>query len=155
MHRLTFSILLTSLACLLGCAKPETPTELSTVQGDWRFDEASYLESMRTHYKDPGEFKKIMDLYELAKKLGKPVMTDITISGSRITTSRGFLRQQYDLSDLRTEGERIVAKALWHEDRNDPGDASTIDVALQTDGTNLLFTLSHEGSGETYAFRRN
>jgi len=96
----------------------------------------------------------MVGLYEFAKKNGTPVMTDITISGARITTERGLLRQQYDLSDCRVDSGRIAAQALWHEDRNDPGDASTIDVVLQTDGTNLLFTLSHEGSGETYSFRR-
>jgi hypothetical protein len=151
MHRL---ILLTMLACLDGCAKSKPPPELSTVQGDWQFDEAGYLDSLRVRYKDPEELKKMVGLYEFAKKNGTPVMTDITISGSRITTGRGLLRQQYDLSDCRTDGGRIIAKALWHEDRNDPGDASTINVVLQTDGTNLSFTLTHEGSGETYAFRR-
>ena len=154
MHRITFPILLTVLACLIGCTKSTPPQELSTVQGDWHFDEAAYLESMRVRYQEPNELKKMVGLYEFAKKNGTSVMTDITISGSRITTGRGLLRQQYDLSDCRTEAGRIVAKALWHEDRNDPGDASTIDVVLQTDGTNLSFTLSHEGSGETYAFRR-
>ena len=154
MHRITFSILLAVLACLIGCTKSKPPQELSIVQGDWHFDEAAYLESMRARYKEPDELKKMVGLYEFARQNGTPVMTDITISGSRITTGRGLLRQQYDLSDCRIEGGRIVAKALWHEDRNDPGDASTIDVVLQTDGTNLSFTLSDEGSGETYAFRR-
>lgn len=95
----------------------------------------------------------MIDLYEFGKKSGAPVMTDITISGSRIITCSGVLRQQYDLSDYRINADRIVATALWHEDRSDPGDASTVDVILQTDGTNLLFTVSHKGSRATYAFR--
>jgi hypothetical protein len=154
MHRNTLSILLTLLVCLIGCTKSKPPPELSPVQGDWRFDEAGYLDSLRARSKDPEELKQAVELYEFAKKVGMPAMTDITISGACITTGRGLLRQQYDLSDYRTNGGRIVAKALWHEDRNDPGDASTVDVVLQTDGTNLSFTVSHEGSGETYAFKR-
>jgi hypothetical protein len=154
MHRNRVSILLMILGCLIGCTKAEPPQELLTVQGKWQFDEAGYLNSLRARCKNPEELKKRVGLYEFAKQNGTPVMTDITISGSRITTDRGLLRQEYELSEYRTEGRRIVAKALWHEDRNDPGDASFIDVVLQTDGTNLLFTLSHEGSGETYAFRR-
>jgi hypothetical protein len=153
-HRVTLLILLTITACLVGCTKSTAPTELTAIQGNWQFDEAAHLESMRARFTDPGELQKMVDLYEFAKKNGTPVMTDITISGSCITTRRGLLRQQYDLSDWQTDGGRIVAKALWHEDRNDPGDATTIDVVLQTDGTNLSFTLSDEGSGQTYAFRR-
>jgi hypothetical protein len=96
----------------------------------------------------------MIDLYEFTKKNSAPVMTDITISGSRITTGHGLLRQQYDLSEIQSDNGRITAKALWHEDRSDPGDASVVDVVLQSDGTNLMFTLSHQGSGETYVFHR-
>jgi hypothetical protein len=154
MHATALSILLLMLCIMMGCTKGNSPPELTRVQGDWQFDEARYVEALRARHKEPAEFKKMLGLYEFAKKNGTPVMTDITIVGSRITTAAGLLRQQYDLSDCRNENGRITAKALWHEDRNDPGDASTIDVVLQSDGTNLLFTLSSEGSGDTYAFRR-
>src|SRR5262245_18074183 len=79
MHRITLSILLTMLACLIGCTKSKAPPELSTVQGNWQFDEAGYLSSLRARYKDPEELKKMIGLYEVAKKNGTPVMTDITI----------------------------------------------------------------------------
>lgn len=83
----TLSILLAMLACLVGCTKSNTPAELSTVQGSWKFDEIGYLESLRARHKAPEDLKKMVDLYGFAKKNGTPVMTDITISGSRITTA--------------------------------------------------------------------
>jgi hypothetical protein len=148
------SILLLMLCIMIGCTKSSTPPELVGFQGDWQFDESRYVEALRARHKEPEEFEKMLGFYEFTKKNGTPVMTDITIVGSRITTAGGLLRQQYDLSDCRNENGRITAKALWHEDRNDPGDASTVDVVLQSDGTNLLFAISHEGSGDKYAFRR-
>lgn len=64
------------------------------------------------------------------------------------------MRRQYDLSDCRIgDRGRIFANALWHDDPKDPRDTLTIDVELQNEGTNLSFTIFHEGSGETYSFR--
>jgi hypothetical protein len=154
MHATKIPILVLLLGLFFGCTNSKTTSELSAIQGNWRFDESRYLESLRAHYTDPNEFKKFAELYDFAKKNGTPVMTDIKISGSSITTSGGLVRQQYDLSDVRTDNGRITAKALWHEDRNDPGDASTIDVVLQSDGTNLLFTTKDEDSEEAYNFKR-
>jgi hypothetical protein len=81
MQRITLPILLTMFAGLIGCTKSKTPRELSTVQGDWLFDEAGYVGFLRSRYKDPEELKKMVGLYEFAKKNGTPVMTDIAISG--------------------------------------------------------------------------
>jgi hypothetical protein len=148
------SFILISTLVVAGCTKSKPPVELAGVQGNWQFDETRYLASLRERHKDPEELKKMIGFYEFAKKNGTPVMTDIAISGSRITTGHGLLRQQYDLFEIRSDNGGVTAKALWHEDQNDPGDASTVDVVLQSDGTNLTFTLSHEGSGETYVFHR-
>ena len=80
MVRILLFILLSTFVIMTGCTKATTPVELTAVQGDWQFDKARYLTSLHQRYKNPDELKKMLGLYEFAKKNGTPVMTDITIA---------------------------------------------------------------------------
>src|SRR5689334_12456088 len=108
MHLRAFALVLA--VGLVGC----TPKELAPIQGQWRFDELRFLESLRRESKSDEEFKKTLAIHEMVKQKGFATMSDLSVSGTRIIALSG-LRQQWDLTDYRIQGGRILSKAVWHE----------------------------------------
>ena len=136
------------LSSLTGCNRLP---ELAAIQGEWRFDESAYLQSLRDRYSG-ADLRLALEIWELGKSHDRPFMSDLSIRGKRITTAGR--PQQFDLSLCKTKDGRLEAKALYHEDRNDPGDAVMINVILAREGDCLRFTTIDEGKQVTYVFHR-
>jgi hypothetical protein len=54
----------------------------------------------------------------------------------------------------RIVGRQLKAKAIYHEDRSDPGDAQTVELTLEVDGDTLTFTLEIDSEAITSFFKR-
>lgn len=132
------------LSCVASCGRESVPDELLPIQGDWFFDEARSLEEHDRAAKSKDEAEKLRKFHALMKANGTPVKSDIVVQGKRIIGKGRLLQEQFDILEFRRAGDKLVCKALWHEDRHDPGDASTITLVLQvTEGT-LKFWLEDE-----------
>lgn len=129
------------------------PSDLVPFQGRWKYDEER---SRRDDGDSDDEEMSAEDqaLLDAMKQIGM-VMSDIEIRGTRITQLGGLIQAQYDLLDYRSDNGRIVATALWHEDRHDPGDATEINVTLERTGDTLVFTREEDGLAESYYFTRS
>ena len=137
------------IAALAGCA----PKELSSIQGEWRFDEAAFLASLREENKSGEDLKSALAIHEMLKQKGFATMSDLSVSGSRIIALSG-LRQQWDLSDYRAQDGRVLARAVWHEDRNDAGKTMPMDLEFEIKGQDLFFTMRWDGVEEKYVFHK-
>lgn len=135
---------------LPAAASASVPSELAPFQGKWIFDKLR-LPGIEGEADDGPADPEEHALTKAMQQLGIG-MTDIEIRGTQITQLGGILQAQYDLLDYSADGDKIVGKALWHEDRHDPGDASEIKVTLQRDGDQLIFTREHEEDGVTERF---
>jgi hypothetical protein len=49
---------------------------------------------------------------------------------------------------------RVLAKAIWHEDRNDAGKTMPMDLKFEVKGRDLFFTMRWEGFEEKYVFQK-
>jgi hypothetical protein len=143
---------LITLSITIGCQR--SSDELAPIQGEWQFDEPRYLESLRNRSGSADDFKRIIDVYEMGKTRGLPVMTDVSIVDARIITTRGMIQQQFDLSDWNIEDGRIKAKAVWQKGGKDSGESRTVDVVLQSDGFTLMLTVRDGGIAEMFPFKK-
>ena len=157
MMRIAVCVALAMAACSCGRKRGSgaVPPELKDIQGSWRFDEERYLAEHRAQSKSEEEFQKVKSVLQRTERMGAPVMSSISVEGRRIITKGGLLQQQFDLLECRRNGGRIVCRALWHEDRHDPGDASVIDLVISVSGNDLTMQLG-DGPGEVpFFFRRD
>ena len=143
---------LATVLILSGLTACNRLPELAAIQGEWKFDEPAYLQSFHDRYSG-ADLKLALEIWELGKTHERPFMSDLSIRGKTITTV-GRVQQQFDLSHCKAKEGRLEAEALWHEDRNDPGDAVTINVILAREGSRLHFTKIDEGKQVTYVFHK-
>lgn len=148
------------MLCLLsGCANRgavsiplQEADDLQLLQGRWQFDEQKFLHAMENAIKK--DFELYKQTYDQSKQVGMPFMSDIQVQGASIVTEGGKLQQQFDLIDYTVSNQTVKGKAVWHSDRYDPGDSTTIDVALTVQGDELTFLLDPRPTGVPFFFRR-
>ncbi|MBK8857237.1 MAG: hypothetical protein IPN11_05965 [Opitutaceae bacterium] len=102
------------------------------------FDEEATIALWRAEAKSENEKKEAERLIEMKRdfrnKLGIPFHSDIKVTRTAIVGIRTMLTPRYDLISSTEYGATISAKVLWHEDQNDPGDASEETIVLSRQG---------------------
>src|SRR5687768_13420542 len=98
---------------LSGLAACNRLPELAAIQGEWKFDEAAYVQSLHDRYSGR-DLKLALEIWELGKTHHRPYMSDLSIRGKTIITA-GQGQQQFDLSNCKAKEGRLEAEALWHE----------------------------------------
>jgi hypothetical protein len=126
---------------------------LKGLEGKWIFDAKLYKANLLSEASTEGEKKQIEERFKQLAQQKIPVHEDIDIKGTRIIGS-GLVPPQYDLFNLSVEEGKITGKAVWHEDRHDPGDACTVDVVLYVEKKTLHFRVGLMGMWSPYVFRR-
>jgi hypothetical protein len=129
------------------------PSELAPYQGAWKFDEARTAKANGVS-ESPSEVSAEDRAFLDAMKTLGVTMSNIEFRGTQITQQGGILQAQYDLLDYRSEGNRIVGTALWHQDRHDAGDCTEIKVTLERDGETLIFSREVDDFTDRYYFTR-
>ena len=79
--------------------------------------------------------------------LGFQMYRSLTIREGVIRTG-GFPVQEFSIQAATLEGNVLSGRAIWHEDVNDPGDMSEVQVRLVAKGDALSFTFGDAESGQ-------
>ncbi len=97
------------------------------------------------------------------RRKGRGVLLGLALDlHDNLTIRRGVLRsgavlvQEFSLKSARLDGDTLTGVAVWHEDIEDPGDASDIGIRLTRRGDLLELVLIGEdgGSEDIISYRR-
>lgn len=96
------------------------------------------------------------------KQAGLGVISFLAANWANLRIAHGVLRcgrvvvQEFSLVDASTTGESVTGTAIWHEDVQDPGDSSRVQLALRRSGERLELQVGAvDGqAGDTFVYKR-
>lgn len=144
------------LAGLANTAQPALPAPM---QGKWTFDKKRTVEAMQAAAvteQQKQEAAQTLAMFDQMEKGGVPFFADLLVEDHRITgQGGGVLQPQMDFQKIKITDGTVVGTAYLHEDPNDPGDMSLMDVRLAiTDDGLLVLELGPSGEAGSFYFRR-